>query len=330
MRRFFPIPLLMLYILLSAGCIHTYPKGEPENPSLVSLSLELQIDHSFDSLLSTHRSTSLPTGYYRIALNLGKGTRQLLRYDTLLRHSPSEENTIRIPLPGQFKADSYEVTVWMDCADPTPGNHIPLHYDISDLTAVSILPYWESGVFSAAQGVKPICLSASSTIDLRDGKEEWGRTECHTLQLHPPIGIIAVEATDIDAFLRLYPPSPYSGSGSVRLTFSDPAPLTFNLLTDSPSSYSSSLSISSPLPILDSSAPTLLYFPLFSPQEGEMLRAELTVYNPARQIVARTGNIAIPLQRDKVSVIKGAFLTNFIESPISIEYEWQGEIIINV
>lgn len=308
------------------GCIHTYPKGEPQDPTLLSASLSLTLDISLSHIGESETRLEIPGGLYRFIVVVSRENKTEIKYETHIRLSGSGTDETTLTLPTPLPPGKHDVAVWCDLAESSLKT--PLHYNADNLSAISILPFTEGVYATAAKLAPPLCACTVQSIELRK-TDESRQTVSIPLSLTPPIGIIRIEATDSETFLRHYPEAAFMPEAySVTLDFSSPVSCSFNLFSSYPASYTSGYDVSSSLLIPDSSSSTLLKIPVFPSPEGEELTADLIVYDRARQIVARTKDIPIPVMRDRTSVVRGAFLSNFFESPLRVDYEWEGEIII--
>ncbi|MDE6444179.1 MAG: hypothetical protein K2K64_07155 [Muribaculaceae bacterium] len=320
--------IYLLSILLltgETGCIHTYPKGEPDDPTLVTASLSLTLDISLSHVGEpTNTPLELPGGLYRFLITVSRENRNEVNFVTTHRIAGGSIQDVTVTLPALLKQGKHEVTVWCDLVESV--NETPLHYNADNLSAISILPFTEGVTATPAKLAPPLCACTAREIDLRGA----GRSVTVPLSLTPPIGMIRIEATDAAVFLRHYPEAAFSADAyTATLAFTSPVGCTYNIFSGHPAAYTSGYEVASSLLITETSSPVILNIPVFPDPEGEDLTADLIIYDKARQIVARTKGITIPVMPDRTCVVRGEFLSNFFESPLKVEFEWEGEIIID-
>ncbi|MDE6578875.1 MAG: hypothetical protein K2K58_11980 [Muribaculaceae bacterium] len=319
-----------IFGILSGGCIHTYPHGEGEDPSRLKtvLSLNLDIDLSaMEKMIPRSEETSTYSNYH-IIIELAQSSLRPMRYETYVVHNRTEQGNIDLTLPFTLTASIYDIRIWCDLA--TQHDNQPLHYDASDFARISRLHHSSEELALRAEITMPLCAYTSSQLDLRQYKEEWNKTITLPFTLSPPVGLVKIVATDTDTFIEHYPNVITGSNYSASLSFTSPVAETFNLLTGEPNTYSSGIIFNSSLVMPSSEASTLLTVPVFTASSGENLTSDLIIYNSAQGIVARTRGLEIPVRRNRTTIVSGDFLSNFFESPLHVEYEWEGEVIIDL
>lgn len=320
-------PRFLLYILIplilagNAACIHTYPKGEAEDPTLISLSLALSTD-------DYSASQPLPAATYRFLTLISNNSRVILSQESYVTFLPSSSNPCIIKIERQIPPQRYDILIWGEIVDPI--THSPFHYDASDLSHIRILPYWESKYTTAAQLAPPLSLRGETSLDPRSLSSNGNRDLILPVSLTNPVGMLSIQTTDAEPFISRFPSVKTTpGAFSICLTCTSPKAESFNLYAGEPGDYTEGIEINTPILIPDPSASTILHLPIFANSSGEDFTADITIYNSARSIISRTRDIKFHIKPGETSLLKGAFLSNYFENPLKVENEWEGEIIID-
>ena len=320
---------IIFLAVFCGGCIHTYPKGEPEDPSLITLTLSLTLGINFsNSSDGATEKVQMPRGIYQFRVLVLQNGRTIADEENFIRYDGDDSKPILLPISTPLQERNYHILVWSHLVDSENRN--PLHYDVADLSSISVMSYWESIYATSAQLAFPICLRGEA--DFSPGTATPSPTSHdYTLPVScsSPAALLRVEATDAERFISVFPTVTVNpGAFSIEISFTTPAPDAFNLLTGSPARYSSGWHTDTPLLLPDPSAFKVTEIPLFPDSSGEELTADITVYNSARSIISRTRGISFTLKPNHTTVVRGPFLSNFFQSPLHVENEWEGEIVI--
>lgn len=329
-----PYPLFKLYavsvilFIFCGGCIHTYPKGEPADPSLISLTLSITLRTDFSSSADISAKTPVPRGLYLFRVIVLQNGRTVADEESFLRYAGDDTQPILLPLSTPLQDRGSHIIVWSQLVDNETRK--ALHFDSSDLSSISVIPYWENIYATTAQLSFPICLRGEAEFSAKKEKSSPSSPN-YTLPVSctSPASILRVEATDTEQFISLFPTvSANPGIFSIEISFTSSLPDTFDLFSGFPSHYSSGWHTDTPLLLPDPSAFKVIEIPVFADPSSEELTADITVFNSARSIISRTRNVSFTMQPNRTTVVRGPFLSNFFQSPLHVENEWEGEIVI--
>lgn len=340
MRQFLDIAnhlagIIIPALLLCGGCIHTYPDADATDPTLMEVQLDVSLDINLIPLEAkasagdkSSRDGMSGWALWRTIVEVRHPSGDKKRYETTLFRNNASSEPIPVRLPWKLPPRRYELSIWSDCVDSSDSTEV--YFKAADLHNVTIIDRQPD--MNNILSIPPLlCASASETLDLREHRENRNVKINVAVNAASPVGMIKIVAEDTDLFTGYHPEVAYNPKTySVELKFTSRYPAAFNVVTGEPSRYLTSATFSSPLLIPDASASTLISVPVFPSPEGETLTADITIYNSARSIISRSKDVIIPVCRDRTSIVKGDFLSNFFSNPIKVENEWADEIIIDL
>ena len=116
---------------------------------------------------------------------------------------------------------------------------------------------------------------------------------------------------------------------SVKVTYPQFLPCTYNLFTDKPVDSRTGVSFDVEPTLLEDGNVEVGSDWVFANADKTTVIVSLSFYDAKGQYISSLNNIEVPLCQGKNTTIKGALLTNGVSSGISIDPSFDGEIIIN-
>ncbi len=333
--KYIPIILAFLFWIGLTGCIHTYPSAEVTvDPTEIDLALLLSFEDEWSDRevyitntdekqgIKSTRGSQYPR---RIYLELKEKSGKRHPFSKVMLPEEAHDGLFRLELPFKLKAETYHITVWCDCLQPSSLE--PAGYDISDINLIkSLVPHGE-------ESDRRICLTASADIDLRHLSGQWNSKEEMTLPLVTPMARFRLIAVDYQDFLQQTEEARRKGERyTITVNYDSDIPAGYSLLDNNAIGPLSGVRFSSALPIITFPGVEMSIGSdwLFNPPGEYMHTITVTVLNSAQVIVSQTSGITFPLERGHVTSVKGKLLTNFITGGIQIDNVWAGEIIIEI
>ncbi len=346
MKRF-PYLIGLLIIMPLQGCIHTYPDGNAEDPTQVNVNLEMSFNLNWKELVISHNtqySSTIGTenenvgkqslsryseSAHRFIIELRATEAPPFRHTVLISHEEFKRGELYIKLPFSLPPLNYKISIWSDSTDGYTSEVPPAtdnKFDASDFNKIT--PLIGFGEYSLVED----CLYCVNSIDLREFRHTGSSGISVPVTLHSPAARFELIATDVDKFLKYANLALQKGEKyTVALSYEHTVPTTFNLLKGLPTGKREIKGTENLLPPLFTKQVSISKGWIFVSEETEYLSLTICIYNSARILVSKVKGILFPLERGKVTRVKGKFLTNFYSSSIHIDNLWDDEIefIIN-
>ncbi|MBD5356688.1 MAG: hypothetical protein HDR88_06755 [Bacteroides sp.] len=314
------ISLLLMSIFTC--CIHTYPDGEGVDPTLVQIGVEVSIDASWETLaINFSKAEDRINNFdYRLIIEFTRNGKQIGRCEHFLTQEEYAAGHIKLIMPFDFHAVTYNVTAWLDCVEA--ANHKNSTYYTDDF--YEIVRNDHHVIWSDDK----MCVYGQTDIDLHAYKDKWGAKVKVPLTLSPPIGRFKIIASDMEGFQDYIKTlKNQEETYSVCIAVDSHIPKEFNAIDNKVIFYQDPAEYYFPMP---ESGSEIASGEFFVDETGTQISAKIIIYNSARLIVSKSPTITIPLERGKVTAITGSLLTDFYTNSINVNTVWDGEIIIEI
>lgn len=311
-------------LLVTAGCgsIHQFPDIDPQPRSLVNVRLNFNGDltipsHPASPILSRADHIGYEIRYVVEAYKAGTSE--------LVARAHATAASAFDPLTGvglQIPAQNYTIVALADYV-PT-GTTDDFHYLTSSLNTVTIRqPY------TGADATRDVFFGTTS-IDLTSYVGQRGINITRQVNLKRPVGVIEFIATDVVAFTTR------SGSTraediynlNTRFTYPGFLPTVFNATTGQPTDSEQGIWFSSGIEILSPTEALLGFDYIFVNGDDSNATVEMEISNNMAVVLNNTGQITLPVSRDKVTTVRGEFLTKTYDSGVAIDPGFGGDINI--
>lgn len=318
---------IALMLVLTCGCIHTYPK--PDNltdPTEISVALLLDFSDDWEKVSAAVSDKGRASNLLqRIYVSLKDKNGSATAFTTTVVPEEISDGRCRIALPAKLKADKYTIAIWMDYLNPQTMS--PLAYDISNPSLIrEILPRGE-------ETDARICFTATDEFDLTHLSGKWDASEEVSLSLSSPMARIRLVATDYDEFLSHTADARSHGEHYyVSISYDSEIAGGYSLTEGSAMDPVAGCGFTIDLPIITMPGIEMCIASdwLFNPPGRYPYSLTVSVFNSAKALVSRTSGINFEAERGKITTLTGKLLTNFISGGITVDNIWEGEIIIEI
>lgn len=317
--------LLLLQMLLFAGCIHTYPDGEGVDPTLLQVGVEVDIDLSWEpqDVAFTKAGDDAYDGGYRLIIEFSRDGEAAERCEHFLTQEEYRQGNIKLIMTFDFHAVAYTVKAWMDCAESTETSG--KFYDTENLNEISRKDNHVSWNGEMA------CGFAMTEVNLREYKDQWNAKVVIPMTLKSPIGRFELVATDFDDFYSHIQNAVSKGETySICVSFECRIASTFNVGRKDATTYLTSPEYYFPFPMQTPSDGRIVSGSVFVGENARTVTVRVLVFNSARMIVSKSPSIEFPMERGKVTVVTGEMLTDYYTGSFNINNIWDGEIVIEL
>ncbi|MBQ9720750.1 MAG: hypothetical protein IJV64_08660 [Oscillospiraceae bacterium] len=329
------IPLLLMAVLLPVSCdIHQEPVGD----AAVSLTLHLRFETAIEpGPVVEYATKSDAPASAAAGENEARYTVRLYRYvsDTW-DPEPAYEMTFYdkaladrdldcdVELP--VEPANYRVAVWADYVQDGEGR-----YDASDFGAVQMAATAGCDEHRAAW----FCTDDLPLASILTAGASWEQT----LVLRRPHARYRVIATDVEEFLNYWAGQLALRDGTmvkdpealdiskfrVRYSYPQYLPSAFGLFSDRPVDARTGVSFEAPMTVLPDGTVDLGFDYVFVAGDGGSVTVSLAFYDEKGERVSGVEGLEVPLERSKLTTVRGKVLTSGIDSGISIDPTYDGE-----
>lgn len=311
---------MLACVIVSAfsGCIHTYPNGDGYDPTLVQAGIELSFDINWET--NNVSFTKANDKRFRLTIEMTRNNNSVGICEHYLSEEEFVAGNVRLIMPFKLHAVAYKVTAWLDIVEYDGNNS--LVYDLSSLSEIRRADNHISWTD------RELCATSTTNVNLYTYKDQWGAKAIIPMRLTTPLGRFQIIATDTEKFRDFISESVKRGETySICLSIENRIARGFNAYEGEIAGYLESPEYYFPFP---GDGSIMANGSLFSNDEETFIKARVLVYNSARIIISRSPSIQFPLQRGKVTVIKGDLLTDYYTNSINVNNIWDGEIIIEL
>jgi hypothetical protein len=218
-------------------------------------------------------------------------------------------------------AAQYCALVWVDCVPH--GSRDDYYYLTENLQAVTINPA------RPYQGYHPSrdALTASLVVDLRPEQNPAARFEA-TLPVQRPFALYRIVATDVQQYRAAHPAT---RPATTQLHYEAWFPMGYNAYRSVPGHFCTGVHYSCPVPETTPSDTEVELAADFVPvnSTGDFYHTSFDIRTPAGELLVRHTGIRINLQRNRLTVLRGAFLTTGSGTGgTGVDFNFDEEIIV--
>lgn len=331
MRRFV-IAALSLAVMSAYSCttIHEFPDGEGVDPTLIDVDLSVLINMDLndeDPIIQTY-SDMLKEDYdiryiveiYKVSDSYAETVGSLVKRIERVESTVIENGVYNVDEDVQLHAGVYSVMVWMDFIRKGTGSDY--FYDTSNLHEIKVNmidgEYW--GYDTAKDA-----FSAQETMDLTPFADERFADYSLEVQVKRPFAVYKVIANDVKDYTGAEPSLTKAGYG---LYF----PMGYNVYYSVPDNFVTGVEYQYD-PYLSSEPEEMVIASdfVFVNDKDTFYYLNMTVYDRNGDPVSTAKDIKINLERNRMTIVKGAFLTKDVDNgQVGIDPGFDDEIIVPI
>ena len=328
-RRFF---LLLLAGTLLMGCrVHEFPGDGGSDGAVVDLTLNLKFDKGvpefqtiqLDSKAGESYKARYVVGLYRYASDSPESKPD---YVFPFLEDSMEDRSFTVSVAPA----NYRVLVWCDYVNGAEAFYTSPAFDENpteeNFAEVSLVqgaykgnsPWREA--FYGAQDVRLATYLSNHSAHSMD---------VPMVRSQARFNFVATDKEEFISYWTAKGTKSYDLSDlGVKISYPQFLPCTFNLLQERPVDACSGMEFVSRATVLDDGTIDLGYDWVFANEDQTSVVVTLSFYDAAGQFISSLQGITVPLCRGKNTTIKGALLTNGVDSGISIDPDYDGVIVV--
>lgn len=326
--------LFLLVTLFSlTSCVHEFPEVKADRQAVLHVHFNLEWTFADWTWGRGTRSTegALVRYIYEICPTDQPG-RVVARYTRFSRDLTLADFTTPLEVP----AGDYTLWMWVDYCE---ADEVPFFYDAENFAKITLLhpDVGNDARKDAFVGHTKIEVPKSDLLNVNIEA---------TIDLNRPLAAYAVIATDYDKFMEsesrrrgipsLYTPNPapletppnrdlQSLEGyQVRFNYTGYLPSVFNAYTNRPVDVVTGAWFDSEIQGLNNNEALLGFDFIIVNGHESAVTVSISTFGPDGTQVATTGGFNIPLERSRVTIVKGPFLTSNAHAGVGINAEYDG------
>ena len=327
-RRFF---LLLLAGTLLMGCrVHEFPKDGGPDGAVVELTLNLKFDKGTPQFQTIEYDTKADGYHARYVVGLyryaSENPESKPDYVFAFLEDGMEDRSYTVEVAPR----NYRVLVWADYVNGTSAFYTspafeenPTEENFSEVSLVKEAyvgnsPWREA--FCGAQDVRLATYLSNREKHSMDMPMERAQAR---------FNFVATDKEEFISYWTAKGTKSYDLSDlGVRISYPQFLPSTFNLLQMRPVDAIGGVEFASRATVQDDGTIDLGYDWVFANEDQTSVVVTLSFYDAAGQFISSLNNITVPLCRGKNTTIRGALLTNGVDSGISIDPNYDGVIVV--
>lgn len=308
--------LLLLWGCFLAACnvIKEYPGDNPVDPTLIEVSFSLEMNMQIDNLdqISTYSSILNGDHDIRYIVDIYKDAdRKLSGNDRRIErivYTDDEISEGKFTIGGNVKlpADKYRLLIWVDFV--SKGQNRDLYYNTEDLRAVGII---RDGGYVGYKTTRD-AFTASVAMDLTPYRGKRFVQFPASVTVERPFAVYQIVTTDIEKYMSYNPTLSYSSirPGIADLSYMSLFPTGYNVRFGVPDDFKPGIGyrfdIVETMPQKEAIVASDMVFVNGDDAAYDM---NIQIRTPEGTHINTTDNLRINLRRNKLTVLRGEYLT---------------------
>lgn len=307
--------LIFMFAASSCDTILQYPDGEGDDTTHIRTRVELAVDFTpvSDPLLASYADARAGDFdvRYQVAIYAVSGAKAGRKAEMPVERKVWTANVLEtgpttVATEVDLHAGLYEVYAWIDFVPcGTTEDH---HYITTDPRKVFLADPNVCGLDTRD------AFSGKTQIDLSQYRDAESSGVTVTVDMERPFGKFKIVTTDVKKFLESYKaPGTYADIVPARtnLRYNSYFPTAYNLDTGYAhiDEYKMGVNHTAVVMEQEDNKATLSYNYVFICNDNTTVNADIEVRNKDGEHLTTTRNIRIPVQRNKLTIVEGEFLT---------------------
>jgi len=324
--------IALLTTMVSCDSVLQYPDGPGIDPTLIKMRIDMEVDFSpINDPLIVSYAGSRAGDYdvrYQVAVYARSGAKAgqlVLRKVWIEEEIQPAQTTVSTEV--SLHAELYDVYGWIDFVPKgTDGDH---HYITDDLRTVHLA---EPNV--PASDARD-AFSGKKSVDLTPYRDKRFAEIVIPLPMERPFGKFKIQATDVKKFLDSYKPlGTYTdimpSECTVRYNCYFPTAYNQDTRLAHVDEFRTDVHHANSVNEIEENTATLSSNYVFICNENTTVIADLEIRNSSGQLLATVRGVTIPISRNRLTIVKGEFLTAGVNGGAVIFPEFDGEFNVPI
>lgn len=322
MKRLLIICSAFVTLFALCSCVHEYPDGEGIDPTVIDVNLKLKTSTPLSSSFY-EPSHGLPYMWFVVEIYKDdfKGA-PVFKKGIGVKKDDNGIATLEIP-SRPLHAGKYKVVAWAMASEKDNGQGLGFSFD--DLASIT----YPNGYYGSSN--KKECYESRFSMDLAD--KGWFASAEYEETLKTPMAAVQVISTDADVFLQNLARNEnvQFSDFSIRWRYGLYSITGYDAKKGIPNKSETGILFTAPIKRLDKTDALLGFDYLFVNGEKSQITLSLDVIdNQTGKVINTFDGITVPLEKGKVTTIKGYYLTTSHNAGTGINPGFNGEINITL
>jgi len=327
--------IVVLTAMLSmSGCdsVLQYPDGEGVDPTLIKVRVQLSVDFSIinDPLITSYAEAR--TGDFDVRYQLACYAVSGAHAGELVKHMVWTSDVIYsaptvVNADVELHAEQYAIYAWIDFVPK--GSTADCYYVTEDLRKVYIADPNIGGLDTRD------AFAGKVTADLTPYRNVKFADVTIPLPMERPFGKFKIQTTDVRKFLESYMPvGTYAdimpSASTVHYTCYFPTAYNQDTRLAHVEEFELGVNHTDDVAEIEDNNAVLASNYVFVCNDNTTVTADIEVRNSAGQLLATVRGITIPIQRNRLTIVKGEFLTTGVNGGTVIAPEFDGDFNVPI
>lgn len=318
--KFISILVFTSMVIAFPSCIMEYPDGDGVDPTSISVGITFATNSLMKENPLSRNSTESETSIYRFKAEFyeenfdGKPL-----FERVVYAKSASDCVATVRLNEELHALNYKISLWVEeVFSEGCESHI---YDSSDLSAIKFRDGYVGG------DPMKLCFSGIYNLDLREYANQKFAAIDKNYTVDMPVAMVSILATDYQEFLETNSLENVDGY-SVVWKYTSYLPVGFNAITQKPNAAEIGESFTSILSGGNDEYIGLGTDYIFVNGGESHVVLDLTIINSDGEEVNAYQGLKLPIRKNRLTVIKGKYMTRNKTTGIGIDAGFDGEFNI--
>ncbi len=334
------ILIFLSFAFSMASCdVHEFPEIPEKIPFKLNLicNVEVPIYQEFDYNARSGGKAVDHDIRYILGVYRGDEQRDFSREaDTTLVVVKSVEEERRLNQTLHLEPGLYNFMVWSDYVDE--GTETDKYYDTADFAEIT---YADRNNHVGSSDFKEAFVGSSQALIQMDMKADGNIVEqVVKIDMERPFAKFKFISTDYELFQdKVVKAEAAEAEGTCAVDLDDYKvvfrytgfmPCSYNMFTDKPADAWTGVCFDSTMKLMDEDEVEMGFDYVFVNHKETSVSVMLEVYHKSGELVASSPSIDVPLNRGKLTVVRGNFLTSVAEEGVGVNPDFEGEYNLEI
>lgn len=323
--RLSSILYLISAVIGFSSCVHEWPEADSTPRRLVlNVNHRLDWNPTYDLTVTRSDYSQYKARYHFKICQAGSNSKVLYESE----HLRDDLTRADFSLPIELPPGDYELWTWSDWADY--DNEKSVHFDSSDFTSICYSePYkGNNDIRDALRGMTSFTIE--NTLDANYYKEV-------DLNLERPLAKYEFISTDLAEFIENESNKDGKSRSAdelagykVKMIYTGYMPSEFDNFQNKPVNSKTGVTYDATITKLNDDEALLGFDYVMVNGHESSVPVAMEVYDPNGDLVGRSNAIDVPTQRNRLTTVRGKFLTSKASGGVGINPDFEGEFNIEI
>lgn len=323
--------LITQVLMLSCNSIHKFPGDDPVDPTWVDVNVKFKVSASMLTEDLPSAVTSRTIGQNQVLRTIVEVYRVSAPGVCVERREIISDKTdpMQVSVSELFKLDvaKYKIVAWMDYVDKQVLKD-QYHKTSLGLTNVRFVEPFVSNTDQRD------CFSGSVLVDLEPYKDKLESKVVVEDIIYRHVAKYTIIANDVEKYITRTNTKGETKTEedinrfTAKITYQGYMPISFDVATNKPNDAKIGLEYTASLSLINGKEAMICFdYPLVN-GPSSMTSVSMRIFDENGVLINEVGDVHVPLTRDKLTVVRGEYLTRTYSPGVSIDPSYNGEFEI--